>query len=98
MGLPAFFEVGFVLLIPIAYTAARETGRHPLAVALPMIAALSVDHALVPPHPAAMLAISIYHGDVGRMLGYALIIGIPAAILAGARLYRVVDSEDGALG
>ena len=83
VGLPAFFEVGFVLLIPIAYTAARETGRHPLAVALPMIAALSVDHALVPPHPAAMLAISIYHGDVGRMLGYALLIGIPSAILAG---------------
>ncbi len=83
VGLPAFFEVGFVLLIPIVYTAARETGRHPLAVGLPMLAALSVDHALVPPHPAAMLAISIYHGDVGRTLGYALLVGIPCAILAG---------------
>ena len=83
VGLPAFFEVGFVLLIPIVYTAARETGRHPLAVGLPMLAALSVDHALVPPHPAAMLAISIYHADVGRTLGYALLIGIPCAILAG---------------
>lgn len=83
VGLPAFFEVGFVLLIPVVYTAARETGRHPLAVGLPMLAALSVDHALVPPHPAAMLAISIYHGDVGRTLGYALLIGIPCAVLAG---------------
>ena len=83
VGLPAFFEVGFVLLIPIVYTAARETGRHPLAVGLPMLAALSVDHALVPPHPAAMLAISIYHGDVGRTLAYALLIGIPTAVLAG---------------
>jgi GntP family gluconate:H+ symporter len=83
VGLPAFFEVGFVLLIPIVYTAARETGRHPLAVGLPMLAALSVDHALVPPHPAAMLAISIFHADVGHTLGYALLVGIPCAILAG---------------
>lgn len=83
VGLPAFFEVGFVLLIPIAYTAARETKRHPLEVGLPMLAALSVDHALVPPHPAAMLAINIYHGDVGRTLLYALLVGIPCAVLAG---------------
>ena len=83
VGLPAFFEVGFVLLVPIAYTAARETKRHPLEVGLPMLAALSVDHALVPPHPAAMLAINIYHGDVGRTLLYALLIGIPCAVLAG---------------
>ncbi len=79
VGLPAFFEVGFVLLIPIAYTAARETKRHPLEVGLPMLA----DHALVPPHPAAMLAINIYHGDVGHTLLLALLIGIPCAVLAG---------------
>lgn len=83
VGLPAFFEVGFVLLIPIAYTAARETKKHPLEVGLPMLAALSVDHALVPPHPAAMLAISIYHGDVGHTLLMALLVGIPCAVLAG---------------
>ena len=56
VGLPAFFEVGFVLLIPIAYTAARRTKKPFLLIGLPMVAGLSVDHALVPPHPAALLA------------------------------------------
>ncbi len=83
VGLPAFFEVGFVLLIPIAYTAARKTGKSMLVVGLPMLAGLSVDHALIPPHPAALLAVNIYHADVGRTILYALLIGIPAAILAG---------------
>lgn len=83
VGLPAFFEVGFVLLIPIAFTVARRTGTSLLLIALPMVAALSVVHGLVPPHPAAVLAVSIYHADVGRTIAYALLIGIPTAIVAG---------------
>ena len=83
VGLPAFFEVGLVLLMPIAYTTARRTGKSMLLVGLPMVAGLSVDHALVPPHPAALLAAVIYHADVGTTIFYALLIGIPTAILAG---------------
>src|ERR1700751_2369485 len=83
VGLPAFFEVGFVLLIPIAFTVARRTGTPLIRVALPLIAALSVDHGLVPPHPAALLAVNTYHADVGRTIFYALLIGIPTATLAG---------------
>src|ERR1700756_1210228 len=83
VGLPAFFEVGFVLLIPIAFTVARRTGASLISVALPLVAALSVDHGLVPPHPAALLAVNIYHADVGRTILYALIIAIPTATLAG---------------
>src|SRR3984957_7185267 len=52
VGLPAFFEVGFVLLIPIAYTVARRTKTSLVLVGLPMVAGLSVVHGLVPPHPA----------------------------------------------
>lgn len=83
VGLPAFFEVGFVLLIPIAYTVARRTGRSLIEVALPMVAGLSVVHGLVPPHPAALLAVSIYKADVGRTILYALLIGLPTAAVAG---------------
>jgi gluconate:H+ symporter, GntP family len=90
VGLPAFFEVGFVLLIPIAFTVARRTGTSLIAVALPLVAALSVDHGLVPPHPAALLAVNIYHADVGRTIFYALIIGIPTATLAGPLFARVI--------
>jgi len=83
VGLPCFFEVGFVLLIPIAFTVARRTGKSLILVALPLVAGLSVVHGLVPPHPAAMLAVSIFHADVGRTIFLALLIGIPTAALAG---------------
>jgi gluconate:H+ symporter, GntP family len=90
VGLPAFFEVGFVLLIPIAFTVARRTGVPLISVALPLVAALSVDHGLVPPHPAALLAVNTYHADVGRTIFYALLIGIPTATLAGPLFAKVI--------
>ena len=83
VGLPAFFEVGFVLLIPIAFTVARRTKTSLVLVGLPMVAGLSVVHGLVPPHPAAMLAVTIFHADVGRTIFYSLLIGIPTAAIAG---------------
>jgi GntP family gluconate:H+ symporter len=83
IGLPIFFEVGFVLLIPIALNVARRTGVPLLLVGLPMVAGLSVVHGLVPPHPAAMLAVSAYGADVGRTVFYALLVGLPTAALAG---------------
>ncbi len=90
IGLPAFFEVGFVLLIPIAYTVARRTRTSLVLVGLPMVAGLSVVHGLVPPHPAAMLAVTIFHADVGRTIFYALMIGIPTAIIAGPIYAKII--------
>ncbi|MQP75182.1 permease DsdX [Stenotrophomonas sp. MYb238] len=90
IGLPIFFEVGFVLLIPIALNVARRTGVPLLLVGLPMVAGLSVVHGLVPPHPAAMLAVHAYGADVGRTVFYALLVGLPTAALAGPLFARVV--------
>jgi gluconate:H+ symporter, GntP family len=90
VGLPAFFEVGFVLLIPIAFTVARRTKTSLVLVGLPMVAGLSVVHGLVPPHPAAMLAVTIFHADVGRTIFYALLIGIPTAAIAGPIYARLI--------
>jgi GntP family gluconate:H+ symporter len=83
VGLPAFFEVGFVLLIPIAFTVARRTRTSLVLVGLPMLAGLSVVHGLVPPHPAALLAVTMYKADVGRTILYALLVGLPTAVIAG---------------
>ena len=83
VGLPAFFEVGFVLLIPVVFTVARRTGTSLILVGLPMLAGLSVVHGLIPPHPAALLAVTIYKADVGRTILYALIVGLPTAVIAG---------------
>lgn len=83
VGLPVFFEVGFVLLIPIAFNVAKRTGTSMVKVGIPMVAGLSVVHGLIPPHPAAMLAVTAYNADIGRTIMYALIVGIPTAIIAG---------------
>ncbi|MDR3772997.1 MAG: gluconate:H+ symporter [Terracidiphilus sp.] len=90
IGLPAFFEVGFVLLIPIAFTVARRTRTSLILVGLPMVAGLSVVHGLVPPHPAALLAVTIYKADVGRTIFYALLVGIPTAVIAGPLYAKVI--------
>ncbi len=91
VGLPVFFEVGFVLLIPIAFTVAKRTRTSLVMVGLPMVAGLSVVHGLVPPHPAALLAVAAYHADVGKTVFYALIVGIPTAILAGPLYAKVIS-------
>lgn len=90
VGMPVFFEVGFVLLIPIAFNVARRTGTSLVMIGLPMVTGLSVVHGLVPPHPAAMLAVTTYNADIGRTIFYAMIIGIPTAMLAGPLYAKVI--------
>lgn len=90
VGLPVFFEVGFVLLVPIAFNVARRTGTSLILVGIPMVAGLSVVHGLVPPHPAAMLAVLTYNADLGRTFLLAVLVGIPAAIIAGPLFARLI--------
>jgi gluconate:H+ symporter, GntP family len=90
VGLPVFFEVGFVLLVPIAFTVARRTRTSLILVGLPMVAGLSAVHGLVPPHPAAMLAVTIFHADLGRTIFYALLVAIPSAVVAGPIYARMI--------
>jgi GntP family gluconate:H+ symporter len=83
IGIPLFFEVGVVLLIPIVLLVARRTRMPVLAVGIPALAGLSVLHGLVPPHPGPLVAIAALHADLGRTLLFGLIVAIPAVILAG---------------
>jgi GntP family gluconate:H+ symporter len=83
LGIPVFFEVGFVLLVPLVFTIARRTGMSLVKVGIPLVAGLSVVHGLVPPHPAAMLAVTAYRADLGRTIFYAAIVGLPTAAVAG---------------
>ncbi|MEM5276108.1 GntP family permease [Cupriavidus taiwanensis] len=91
VGLPVFFEVGFVLLVPIAFNVAKRTGTSMVLVGIPMVAGLSVVHGLIPPHPAALLAVTAYGADIGKTIMYALIVGIPTAALAGPLFARLMD-------
>ncbi len=83
VGISVFFQVGFVLLIPLAFTIARQTGVSLVKIGVPLVAGLSVVHGLVPPHPAAMAAVGIFKADVGKTILYSIIVGLPTAILAG---------------
>lgn len=90
VGLPVFFEVGFVLLVPIILVVAQRLRLHPLRLGLPMAAGLSVVHAMVPPHPAAMLATQAYHADIGLTVLLAALIGVPSAAIAGPLYARLI--------
>jgi len=83
VGIPVFFQVGFVLLIPLVFTIARRSGLSLVKIGIPLVAGLSVVHGMVPPHPAAMLAVSAYHADTGLTIAYAILVGLPTAALAG---------------
>ncbi|MGA9127310.1 MAG: gluconate:H+ symporter [Terracidiphilus sp.] len=83
VGMPVFFEVGLVLLLPIVAAVAERRSRPPILVGMPLLAGLSIVHGVLPPHPAAMLAVAQYHAEMGRTILLGLAVGVPAAIVAG---------------
>ena len=83
VGLPVFFEVGFIILAPLAWNLARESKRSLLLFGLPMAAALTVTHALVPPHPAPAVAAQLMGADIGRTIVWGAILSIPVMIAGG---------------
>src|SRR6202790_705385 len=83
VGLPIFFEVGFIILVPLVWNLARESKRSLLFYGLPMAAALTVTHALVPPHPAPAAASQLLGGDLGTTILYGIVVSIPVAIFGG---------------
>ena len=83
IGIPMFFAVGFVILVPIVFTLAASTKLPIIYVALPMVAALSVTHGLLPPHPAPTSLVQLFHADMGKTLVYGFVVGIPCILIAG---------------
>jgi gluconate transporter len=83
VGLPIFFEVGFVILAPLVWNLARETKRSLLFYGMPMAAALTITHSLVPPHPAPAAASQLLGGDLATTILYGIAVSIPVAIFGG---------------
>ncbi|MDQ2757791.1 MAG: GntP family permease [Actinomycetota bacterium] len=86
IGLPLFFEVGVVLLVPIVLLVARQTNLPVMKIGIPALAGLSVLHGLVPPHPGPLTAIALLKADLGLTLLYGLIVAIPTLVIAGPML------------
>ncbi len=91
LGLPLFFEVGVVLLVPVVIMVAKRTGASLMKVGIPALAGLSVLHGLVPPHPGPLTAIGLLGADLGRTLLFGLLVAIPTVVVAGPVLARFVD-------
>jgi GntP family gluconate:H+ symporter len=83
IGIPLFFEVGVVLLVPIVLLAVASTRQPVLRIGIPALAGLSVLHGLVPPHPGPLVAIQALGADLGRTLIFGLIAAVPTVIIAG---------------
>jgi GntP family gluconate:H+ symporter len=91
LGLPLFFEVGVVLLVPVVIMVARRTRLSLMKVGIPALAGLSVLHGLVPPHPGPLTAIGLLNADLGRTLIFGVIIAIPTVIVSGPILATLID-------
>jgi GntP family gluconate:H+ symporter len=83
IGLPLFFEVGLVLMVPIIFVMARQSKQPLLKIAIPALAGMTTLHALMPPHPGPLIAVGALHADLGTTMLLGFIIAVPAVILAG---------------
>jgi Gnt-I system high-affinity gluconate transporter len=95
IGIPLFYNVGFVLIIPLIFSVAYRHQLPAVYVGLPMLASLSVLHGFLPPHPAPTALVGQFHASLGLTFGYGLLVAVPAIILAGpvyARTLRGIVS------
>jgi len=100
IGLPMFFEIGLVLLMPVIYLVSRRSQLSLITVGIPALAGLSAMHGFVPPHPGPLTAIGLLHADLGLTLALGVAVAIPTIVLAGplfgklAGRWVVVDAPD----
>jgi GntP family gluconate:H+ symporter len=89
IGIPMFFEIGLVLLIPVVMLAVHRSKGPAMRLGIPALAGLSVLHGFIPPHPGPLAAIGILHANVGITLALGLLVAIPTVIVAGPLFGRL---------
>lgn len=92
VGIPLFYGVGFVLLIPLIFSIVYTYKLPAVYVGLPMLAALSVTHGFIPPHPSPVALVVLFKADMGLTLIYGLLIAIPAIIIGGPLFGRTLKN------
>ena len=96
IGIPLYYNAGFVILVPLVFSIARKANLPLLYVAIPMAASLSTTHCFLPPHPGPAFLVNtfdkIVKTDMGKTLIYGFIIAIPVVILAGPVLGRLLKN------
>jgi Gnt-I system high-affinity gluconate transporter len=90
IGIPLYYNAGFVILVPLVFSIANKAKLPLLYVAIPMAASLSTTHCFLPPHPSPAFLVNAFHANMGKTLIYGLIITAPVVIIAGPLLGRML--------
>ncbi len=96
VGLPLFYNVGFVILVPLIFSITTESKLPPVYLAIPLLAGLSIDHGFLPPHPSPAAIVSQFHADLGLTLLYGIIVGIPTILICGPLFAQTVKHIEAA--
>ncbi len=92
VGIPLYFNAGFIILVPLIFSLARRTGLPILQLAIPTVASLSTTHCFLPPHPGPVVLVNAFGADMGRTLLYGVLMAVPAVVIAGPWLSRRMKS------
>ncbi|MCS4228489.1 gluconate:H+ symporter [Sphingobacterium sp. BIGb0165] len=90
VGIPLFYNVGFIVLVPFVFMVCASNKMPLLYVAIPLLAALSVTHGYLPPHPGATAIALAYNADIGLTMAYGVVVAIPAIIIGGPLFGRML--------
>lgn len=83
IAIPVFFDVAFIILVPLIYSLQRKSKKSLLLYAIPLLAGLAITHAFIPPTPGPVAVADILKADLGWVILFGFIVGIPTAIISG---------------
>ncbi len=93
VAIPVFFDVAFIILIPMLYALARKTGKSLLLYAIPRLAGLAITHAFIPPTPGPVAVADILQADLGWVILMGLVVGLPTALISGLVFGRYIANQ-----
>jgi Gnt-I system low-affinity gluconate transporter len=93
VAIPVFFDVAFIILVPVTYALSKRTGKSLLLYALPLLAGLAITHAFIPPTPGPIAVADILGADLGWVIVFGFLAGIPAAIISGPIFARFISKR-----
>ncbi|MCM8570144.1 GntP family permease [Gramella jeungdoensis] len=91
IAIPVFFDVAFIILVPVTYALSKKTGKSLLLFALPLLAGLAITHAFIPPTPGPIAVADILGADLGWVILFGFIAGLPAAIIGGPLFAKYIS-------
>lgn len=93
IAIPVFFDVAFIILIPLIYSLQRQTGKSLLLYAIPLLAGLAATHSFIPPTPGPVAVANILNADLGLVIVFGVIVGIPTVIISGPWLAQILARQ-----